>query len=647
MALFPGGYHDYESIRPSFVTEPLFFPNYLQHVDLFVYFSHKLVSCPPPTWTNVLHRNGVKTLGTFIIEPGTLDIERILDDDGGVNRVARQLASIADHLGFDGWLLNIEDHLPLFTSDFCGKILHFINDLKTMLGSEKELIWYDALTQNNEVDYQNGLTSKNCKFANAAGALFTNYAWQESQLAQAGALAQCCSLQRSNIFFGIDMWAQNTDMPGPKRVTFPSEGGGGTMTGYVSDHLYERINMLTYEKATHRLAEDGFSAAVLAPAWAFEHFPAATSQQVDKAVWEGTKLDLDLGCNCRHGKPHQIDKYRAHPLAHCAKQSPAGTEHFFESDFRIPFESVQTATKAHIVRPRIGSMQPQVCFGESSVWLDVAKALRSFRLDRKFVSCYAEPGASRTSHLRISMSPEETRTGAENAQSYTRSDVEHIRLPLFNIGLSLDRPLESRVLYRRNRWPVPDTGVYFRYGSDGKDDIYRDVVLPETDEMSSVHIMLNAPHLQDQYAHVIEFGIYCTQPANEALQYDGERIIDLYHLNIREQALYTQHSAVSHVSVVKHGKGDLVMDFLSWKWESSRDDWPASMPWSALTGPFERFEVYIGDEFLGEVSGIEFPLTTDACKQLDGNTLGEVIIKGKIFGEADGLELWRGNVSLP
>ncbi|KAL0889385.1 hypothetical protein Bca101_013368 [Brassica carinata] len=37
-------------------------------VDMFVYFSHSLVTIPTPCWTNTAHRHGVKVLGTFITE---------------------------------------------------------------------------------------------------------------------------------------------------------------------------------------------------------------------------------------------------------------------------------------------------------------------------------------------------------------------------------------------------------------------------------------------------------------------------------------------------------------------------------------------------------------------------------------------------
>ena len=238
-----GGYHGYESIRPSSLEYEMYFCQYLQHVDSFIYFSHKLVCCPPPTWTNTLHRNGVKAFGTFIIEAGTLGVERILEVENGKYWVAVQLARMANALGFDGWLLNFERSFSFFTEDPLERLLDFVQDLKSALGPEGDVIWYDALNDENKVDYQNTLGAHNVEFARAAGALFTNYKWTETELASAKVAAQWYRVNKEEVYFGIDMWAQNTNVKGPERITYPEQGGGGTLTGLVKLSLTE--NALT------------------------------------------------------------------------------------------------------------------------------------------------------------------------------------------------------------------------------------------------------------------------------------------------------------------------------------------------------------------------------------------------------------------
>lgn len=231
---YKGGYHDYEGVRPSPLDSELYSCKYLQYVDTFIYFSHKLVSIPPPCWMNVAHRHGVRVFGTFLIEPQTLNMERLLMKTNGVFTIAKQLADMADAYGFDGWLLNIEQDAPEPYQDWSRNLVDFLNELRTAIGKQKRVLWYDALTTEGDVYYQNGLTSMNRPYFQATSGLFTNYKWTEKNLAESKLLARELGMATTDVCFGIDVWAQNTDMPGPPRVTYPLHGGGGTNTGLVS-----------------------------------------------------------------------------------------------------------------------------------------------------------------------------------------------------------------------------------------------------------------------------------------------------------------------------------------------------------------------------------------------------------------------------
>lgn len=141
---YSGNYHNYESVQAVGMEKELYSCEYLQFVDVFIYFSHKLVCVPPPTWTNTLHRNGVAVLGTILVEPQTEGSERLLQHTGdGQNMnfpLARALAKIADCYGFDGWLVNIEKPFP---SDYWkSEILEaFLHQLRIEMSEAKRLIW--------------------------------------------------------------------------------------------------------------------------------------------------------------------------------------------------------------------------------------------------------------------------------------------------------------------------------------------------------------------------------------------------------------------------------------------------------------------------------------------------------------------------
>ena len=209
---------------------------YFQFVEVFVYFSHKIVCIPPASWINTCHRNGVKVLGTFIMEGDgkAKSIERMLDQVGGEYVVARRLADMARAYGFDGWLLNIEAEFPYAVQHPISNLTAFVRSLKRYLGHNGTVIWYDAITKDNEVDYQNALTWKNVEFALAADVLFTNYKWTRKELHKTMAVAEQHGIKPAEIYFGIDCWPQNNNMEGPPRITYPPKGGGGTLTGLVS-----------------------------------------------------------------------------------------------------------------------------------------------------------------------------------------------------------------------------------------------------------------------------------------------------------------------------------------------------------------------------------------------------------------------------
>ncbi|KAJ6902363.1 hypothetical protein NC651_019983 [Populus alba x Populus x berolinensis] len=83
-------------------------------IDVFVYFSHSLVTLSPPCWTNTAHRRGVKKVfGTFITEwdEGRLDRNKLLATMKSAPMNAERLAELAVDLGFDGWLINMEVNL--------------------------------------------------------------------------------------------------------------------------------------------------------------------------------------------------------------------------------------------------------------------------------------------------------------------------------------------------------------------------------------------------------------------------------------------------------------------------------------------------------------------------------------------------------
>ncbi|KAK4963755.1 hypothetical protein LTR28_004443 [Elasticomyces elasticus] len=255
---YAGNYHNYESVQDIGVDSESYSCEYMQFVDSFVYFSHKLVCVPPPAWTNSLHRNGVKVLGTFLIEPQTPHIERMLrkeilrepSNQYWSYPIARKLAQMACSYGFDGWLINIEKTFPW--REWNPQLMRgFLEQLKLELGKEGLVVWYDSLTFYNQVHYQNCLDEANVHFATAASSILTNYKWNPILLNYSARLAESHNMSSSRVVAGIDVWAQNINSGGRQRVTWPRHDGGGTNTG----------------QGVAQISTTGLSAGIFAPAW--------------------------------------------------------------------------------------------------------------------------------------------------------------------------------------------------------------------------------------------------------------------------------------------------------------------------------------------------------------------------------------------
>lgn len=87
--------------------------------------SHRLVTIPPVGWVNAAHTHGVPILGTLITEweAGAAACRQLFGTAAVAEAAASQLAAIAAHRGFDGWLINIENGME--SSDI-PNLLHFL-----------------------------------------------------------------------------------------------------------------------------------------------------------------------------------------------------------------------------------------------------------------------------------------------------------------------------------------------------------------------------------------------------------------------------------------------------------------------------------------------------------------------------------------
>ncbi|ANM65635.1 Glycosyl hydrolase family 85 [Arabidopsis thaliana] len=210
-------------------------------MDIFVYFSHSLVTIPPPCWTNTAHRHGVKVLGTFITEwdEGKATCKEMLATKESAQMYAERLAELATALGFDGWLINIENDID---EEQIPNMKEFVSHLKKVLHLSTPgalVIWYDSVTVRGNLQWQDQLTELNKPFFDLCDGIFMNYTWKESY---PNLSAEVAGDRKFDVYMGIDVFG---------RGSF----GGGQWTVNAALDLLKRNNV---------------SAAIFAPGWVYE-----------------------------------------------------------------------------------------------------------------------------------------------------------------------------------------------------------------------------------------------------------------------------------------------------------------------------------------------------------------------------------------
>ncbi|XP_059666790.1 cytosolic endo-beta-N-acetylglucosaminidase 1-like [Cornus florida] len=225
-------------------------------MDVFVYFSHSLVTLPPPCWTNTAHKHGVKVLGTFITEwdEGRVIANKLLSTKQSAQVYAERLTELAVALGFDGWLINMEVKLDVEQIPNLKECISHLT--KTMHSSVPGslVIWYDSVTINGKLNWQDMLNENNKPFFDICDGIFVNYTWKEDYPKRSAAVA---GDRKFDVYMGIDVFGRNT------------YGGGQWNTCVALDVL----------------KKDDVSAAIFAPGWVYETKQPPNFQTAQNHWW--------------------------------------------------------------------------------------------------------------------------------------------------------------------------------------------------------------------------------------------------------------------------------------------------------------------------------------------------------------------------
>ncbi|WP_066872764.1 endo-beta-N-acetylglucosaminidase [Clostridium mediterraneense] len=212
--------------------------SYWQYIDKLVYWGGSsgegLIVPPTPDVIDSAHKNGVPVLGTVFFpmtaHGGKLEWldEFLTKDKNGNFPMVDKLIEVAKTYGFDGWFINQEtegiDEAPL-TEKHASLMQEFIKEFKSKAKDSFEIMWYDSMTKDGEMDWQNGLTEKNEYFLidgdkkSVADSMFLNFWWTNKELIEKELLknsdknASKLGIDPYNLYAGIDTQANGTTTP--------------------------------------------------------------------------------------------------------------------------------------------------------------------------------------------------------------------------------------------------------------------------------------------------------------------------------------------------------------------------------------------------------------------------------------------------
>ncbi|MFD5584117.1 endo-beta-N-acetylglucosaminidase [Streptomyces sp. NPDC127063] len=177
-----------------------------------------LILAPNAPIVDAAHRHGVPVLGNVFLPPAAYGgqlrwtRELVRKDAAGHYPLAAQLVAVASAYGFDGWFLNAETGGG--DSALGADMLGFVRELRALAAVHGQRVtWYDAMTVDGTVDWQNALTSRNQAFFQAADDMFVNFGWSTAGLASSARTAERLGRSRYALWAGVDVEANGWNTP--------------------------------------------------------------------------------------------------------------------------------------------------------------------------------------------------------------------------------------------------------------------------------------------------------------------------------------------------------------------------------------------------------------------------------------------------
>ncbi|MCR8642526.1 discoidin domain-containing protein [Paenibacillus sp. N1-5-1-14] len=191
---------------------------YWQYVDKLISWGGSagegIIVTPSADVIDSGHKNGVPVLGTVFFPPavygGQYDWvkEFMHQKEDGSFPVIDKLLEVADYYGFDGWFINQETEggTPADSVQM-QKAIEYMKQKQ----ANKQVIWYDSMTDEGKIKWQNALTDRNQMFMKnnskqVADNMFLNFWWKTMQ--PSADKAKEIGINPFDLYAGIDVQAK-------------------------------------------------------------------------------------------------------------------------------------------------------------------------------------------------------------------------------------------------------------------------------------------------------------------------------------------------------------------------------------------------------------------------------------------------------
>lgn len=224
-----------------------------QYVDQMVYWGGSsgegIIVPPSADVTDAAHKNGVPILGTIFFPQkahgGKIEwLDTFLEkDEDGKFPIIDKLIEVAEVYGFDGWFINQETDTEVTSFDDAAEgkeseesneeglskehadlMKELIAQFKEEADDSLEIMWYDSMTSEGKMDWQNALTDENSDYMVHEGeklsdSMFLNFWWntetleEEELLKKSKEKAEELEIDPYDLYAGIDVQENGFETP--------------------------------------------------------------------------------------------------------------------------------------------------------------------------------------------------------------------------------------------------------------------------------------------------------------------------------------------------------------------------------------------------------------------------------------------------